>query len=74
MAPGQRRRGQLLADLLRLLQPYFRNTRIFETIYPSRHNMYFFAGDGELPFDEAWPAQIARRGSGVPVAAAAGDR
>src|SRR5205807_4059621 len=57
-------------DLLRLLQPYFRNTRIFETIYPSRHNMYFFAGDGELPFDEAWPAQIARRGSGVPVAAA----
>ena len=49
-------------DLLRLLQPYFRNTRIFETIYPSRHNLYFFAGDADLPFDETWPAQIARHG------------
>ncbi len=49
-------------DLLRLLQPYFKNTRIFETTYPSRHNLYFFAADGELPFDDAWPAQIARHG------------
>ena len=48
-------------DLLRLLQPYFRNVRIFETIYPSRHILYFFAGDADLPFDEAWPPQIVRR-------------
>lgn len=48
-------------DLMRFLEPYFRNVRVFETVYPSRHNLYFFAGDGELPFDEKWPAQIAQR-------------
>jgi SAM-dependent methyltransferase len=45
-------------DLLRFLQPYFRNVRIFETIYPTRHNLYFFASDDALPFDEAWRAQV----------------
>lgn len=48
-------------DLLRFLQPYFRNVRIFETVYPSRHNLYFFAGDSELPFDESWPLQMVSR-------------
>jgi SAM-dependent methyltransferase len=50
-------------DLLRLLQPFFRNVRIFETRYPSRHNLYFFAGDSELPFDRVWPAQIVCHGA-----------
>ncbi len=49
-------------DLLSFLQPYFQNVRIFETIYPSRHNLYFFAGDGELPFDESWPLQTVFHG------------
>jgi len=40
-------------DLQRLLAPHFRNVKVFETIYPSRHNLYFFAGEGELPFDHA---------------------
>jgi len=53
-------------DLLRLIEPYFRNVRIFETIYPSRHNLYFFAGDAVLPFDAAWPPQIARHLAGSP--------
>lgn len=48
-------------DLLKFLQPYFHNIRIFETTYPSRHNLYFFAGDGELPFDETWPMQMVTR-------------
>jgi SAM-dependent methyltransferase len=47
-------------DLMRLLQPYFCNVRIFETVYPSRHNLYFFAGEADLPFDDDWPAQVAR--------------
>ena len=47
--------------LLRFLQPHFANVRIFETKYPSRHNLYFFAGDGELPFDTTWPAQTVWR-------------
>jgi len=41
-------------DLLRFLQPYFSNVRVFETIYPTRHNLYFFAGNSELPFDLSW--------------------
>jgi SAM-dependent methyltransferase len=45
-------------DLLRFLQPHFRNVRVLETIYPSRHNLYFFAGDMELPFDTSWPNMI----------------
>lgn len=40
-------------DLQRLLQPHFRNVRVFETVYPSRHNLYFFAAEGALPFDQA---------------------
>jgi SAM-dependent methyltransferase len=48
-------------DLVRFLRPYFRNIRVFETIYPGRHNMYFYAGDGELPFDENWNMQTVWR-------------
>jgi SAM-dependent methyltransferase len=45
-------------DLLRLLSPYFKNIRIFETIYPDRHNLYFYASDGLNPFDDGWEFQI----------------
>jgi SAM-dependent methyltransferase len=45
-------------DFLRFVQPYFLNVRVFETVYPSRHNLYFFAGDGVLPFDDAWTLQM----------------
>ncbi|MBN1257228.1 MAG: class I SAM-dependent methyltransferase [Planctomycetes bacterium] len=44
-------------DLLRFFTPHFRNARVFETIYPGRHNLYFWASDGMLPFDENWPEQ-----------------
>jgi SAM-dependent methyltransferase len=42
-------------DLLRFLSPYFQHVKVFETIYPTRHNLYFWASDATLPFDDAWP-------------------
>ena len=46
-------------DLLRFLTPHFKNVRVFETIYPSRHNLYFFASDEKiLPFDPKWKSQL----------------
>lgn len=45
-------------DLLRFLTPYFKNVKVFETIYPVRHNLYFYASDGVLPFDLSWKSQI----------------
>lgn len=41
-------------DLKSFFTPHFRNVKIFETIYPSRHNFYFYASDGVLPFDPEW--------------------
>jgi|YNPMSStandDraft_2_1061718.scaffolds.fasta_scaffold27438_2 SAM-dependent methyltransferase len=45
-------------DLLRFLTPHFKNVTVFETIYPSRHNLYFWASDGCLPFRSDWPNVI----------------
>jgi len=42
-------------DLMRLLRPFFRHVTVFETIYPERHNLYFWASDGMLPFRSDWP-------------------
>jgi SAM-dependent methyltransferase len=48
-------------DLLRFLAPHFKNVRVFETIYPSRHNLYFFASDEKvLPFDTEWEYQLTK--------------
>lgn len=41
-------------DLLRFLSPSFRNVTVFETIYPNRHNLYFWASDETLPFMPNW--------------------
>lgn len=41
-------------DLMKLLQPHFKNVWVFETIYPSRHNLYFWAGDATIPFSKEW--------------------
>lgn len=41
-------------DLKSFFDPYFKNVKVFETIYPSRHNLYFYASDGVLPFDKEW--------------------
>ena len=45
-------------ELKNILLPYFKNVRVFETIYPSRQNIYFFASDGILPFDSDWEQSI----------------
>ena len=47
-------------DLYRFLDPWFKNIRVFETIYPERHNLYFYASDGTLPFDRAWSAGMSK--------------
>jgi len=43
-----------MADLQRFLIPYFRNVIVFETIFPQRHNLYFWASDGTIPFSDRW--------------------
>jgi len=45
-------------DLLRFLTPHFRNAKVFETIYHSRHNLYFYASGDTLPFDANWNQQV----------------
>jgi SAM-dependent methyltransferase len=37
-------------DLARFLTPHFKSVQIFETVFPSRTNLYFHATDGDLPF------------------------
>jgi len=39
-------------DLIRFFNPHFTNVVVFETIYPSRHNLYFWASDGILPMSK----------------------
>jgi len=45
-------------DLLRFLAAHFKNATVFETMYPSRHNLYFWASDGTLPFRSDWSHSI----------------
>lgn len=45
-------------DLARFFNPYFRNVKVFETVYPSRHNFYFYASDGVVPFDLEWGSMV----------------
>jgi|SRR6185312_7057719 len=42
-------------DLARFFTPHFKNVKVFETIYPDRHNLYFWASDDGLPFSSTWP-------------------
>ncbi len=41
-------------DLKSFFEPHFKNVKVFETIYSARHNLYFYASDGVLPFDKEW--------------------
>lgn len=41
-------------DLKRFFVPYFNNVIVWETVYQDRHNLYFMASDGQLPFTESW--------------------
>lgn len=48
------------ADLMSFFKPHFKNVKVFETIYPSRHNLYFYASDGVLPFDAEWDNMLVK--------------
>lgn len=39
-------------DLVRFLVPHFKKVHVFETNFPSRTNLYFYATDGTLPFQQ----------------------
>jgi ubiquinone/menaquinone biosynthesis C-methylase UbiE len=45
-------------DLLRFFVPHFRHATVFETIYPSRHNLYFWASDAAIPFSAEWRSAV----------------
>ena len=47
-------------DLYRFFEPHFKHFVVFETIYPSRHNLYFWASDSVFPFQEGWPHWVHR--------------
>jgi SAM-dependent methyltransferase len=47
-----------MEDLRRFLTPHFKNVRVFETVYPERHNLYFWASNGTVPFDPGWHAAM----------------
>lgn len=42
------------ADLESFLIPHFKNVIVFETKWPDRHNLYFWASDGPVPFSPGW--------------------
>jgi SAM-dependent methyltransferase len=48
-------------DLLNLLKPFFKNVTVFETIYPDRHNLYFWACDGTVPFAAQWLQAVVQK-------------
>jgi len=48
-------------DLLRFLSPHFSSATVFETIFPERHNLYFWASDGIIPFADNWPDAVSKR-------------
>ena len=50
------------ADLMRFFEPHFQSVTVFETIYPDRHNLYFWASQGLLPFSQDWPHAIHKQG------------
>lgn len=41
-------------QLGQLLGRAFRNVLVFETVTPTRHNLYFYASEGKLPFSPGW--------------------
>ncbi len=49
-------------DLRRFFEPHFTNVKVFETIYPYRHNLYFYASNSVIPFDENWGGQTTFHG------------
>lgn len=53
-------------DLLRFLAPFFANVVVFETEYPGRHNLYFWASDSVIPFGDAWTKVCRKQAANLP--------
>ena len=51
-------------DLMRFLKPHFSNVITFETIFPTRHNLYFWASDekSKIPFSNNWEYMCVHQG------------
>lgn len=47
-----------IAALKTFLLQYFAYACVIETISPGRHNAYFYASDGIVPFDEGWAHKV----------------
>jgi SAM-dependent methyltransferase len=45
-------------DLLRFFTPVFSNVLVFETEYPGRHNLHFWASEAAIPFGHGWTHAI----------------
>ncbi|TWA53125.1 methyltransferase family protein [Azospirillum baldaniorum] len=50
-----------MSELVDCLFTHFRNVKVFETVHPARHNLYFYASDTVLPFDGHWPHVVEKR-------------
>lgn len=48
-------------DLLSILSPHFTHVTVFETVYPERHNLYFWASESVLPFAPEWHGAVSKR-------------
>lgn len=48
-------------DLLTILSRHFAKVTVFETVYSSRHNLYFWASDAEVPFGTMWKSAVVHR-------------
>lgn len=49
-----------MEDLSNFLTPHFANVQVFETIFPTRHNLYFWASDQPVPFHPDWAHGLSR--------------
>ena len=49
-------------DLLHFLSPHFEKVVVFETIYPTRHNLYYWASDDKekIPFQDGWQSMCCK--------------
>jgi len=47
-------------ELANILKPCFRKVTVFETIHKDRHNLYFWASDTSVPFDNNWKGSCSK--------------
>jgi len=45
-------------ELLAVLRPFFYNVTVFETQFPERDNLYWWASDKTLPFRDGWQRAV----------------